>query len=99
MNTSGIILKMILLSNMLDLVVNAKRPVVIIPRYEGSRLETKLVNQYTSKWYCVTDNDWFTIWLDLELQLPFYFKCFRERMKLKERFCDKTVLSKNINRN
>ncbi len=58
-------------------------PVLIIPGDGGNTLEAKLTNRKdTPHFFCSKNTDWFTIWLDIKLLLPYTVDCWCENMRL-----------------
>lgn len=59
---------------------DALSPVVLMPGDGGSRLEAKLNRQDVAHHYCERkSNDWFDLWLNLSLLVPFALDCWIEK--------------------
>lgn len=58
-------------------------PVIMLPGDGGSRLQAKLDRLNVTHKYCERKtNDWFDLWLNLSLLVPFAFDCWLDNMKL-----------------
>ena len=59
-------------------------PVILVPGDGGSQLEAKLNKSNTVRSICQKQTkDWFTLWLDADLLLPFVIDCWADNMRLK----------------
>ena len=59
-------------------------PVILVPGDGGSQLEAKLDKPKTVRSICQKQSkDWFTLWLDADLLLPFIIDCWADNMRLK----------------
>lgn len=62
---------------------NRLSPVILLPGDGGSRLEAKLDRKEVLHKYCVRrSDDWFDLWVNLSLLVPFAIDCWVENMKL-----------------
>uniref|UniRef100_A0A6G1SFT1 Group XV phospholipase A2 n=1 Tax=Aceria tosichella TaxID=561515 RepID=A0A6G1SFT1_9ACAR len=58
-------------------------PVILVPGDGGSRLEAKLDKKDVAHHYCERkSDDWFDLWVNLSLLVPFAIDCWVENMKL-----------------
>lgn len=57
-------------------------PVMLVPGFGGSRLEAKLNKTQAARYMCDTSADWFEIWINLKLLLPYMIDCFVEDVRL-----------------
>ncbi|XP_069950317.1 lysosomal phospholipase A and acyltransferase-like [Cherax quadricarinatus] len=58
-------------------------PVVLIPGCGGSQLEAKIDTPASVRVVCNSrTNEWFTMWLNIDLIIPSYIDCFVAHMKL-----------------
>lgn len=59
---------------------NNLNPIILIPGDGGSRLQAKLDRQDVVHHYCERkSNDWFDLWLNLSLLVPFAIDCWVEK--------------------
>lgn len=55
-------------------------PVILVPGDGGSRIQAKLDRQTSAHVYCERkSNDWFDLWLNLSLLVPFALDCWVEK--------------------
>lgn len=55
-------------------------PVILVPGDGGSRLQAKLDRKEVSHHYCERkSSDWFDLWLNLSLLVPFAIDCWIEK--------------------
>lgn len=55
-------------------------PVILLPGDGGSRLEAKLNRKEVLHKYCVRrSDDWFDLWVNLSLLVPFAIECWVEK--------------------
>ena len=54
-----------------------------VPGNGGSQMEAKLDKPTTVNWFCDRTSDWFTLWLDLKLLVPYAADCFADNIILK----------------
>ncbi|XP_068241511.1 lysosomal phospholipase A and acyltransferase-like [Palaemon carinicauda] len=57
-------------------------PVVLIPGDGGSQMEAKLNKSQTIHYICSKMTDWFDLWLNMELLVPYVIDCWVDNMKL-----------------
>lgn len=57
-------------------------PVLVIPGYGGSRLEARLDKPTVSRYFCDHKSDWFDIWVNVKLLLPYMIDCLIDNMRL-----------------
>ncbi|VDP07509.1 unnamed protein product [Soboliphyme baturini] len=61
----------------------ARKPVVIVPGDGGSRLEARLNKPSVVNPFCYRKTDKYeTLWLSVEIALPFFSDCLVDNMKL-----------------
>lgn len=59
---------------------NYLNPVILVPGDGGSRLQAKLDRRDVAHHYCERkSNDWFDLWLNLSLLVPFAIDCWVEK--------------------
>lgn len=55
-------------------------PIILLPGDGGSRLQAKLDRQDVLHHYCIRkSNDWFDLWLNLSLLVPFALECWVDK--------------------
>ncbi|KAJ6239694.1 phosphatidylcholine-sterol acyltransferase [Anaeramoeba flamelloides] len=52
-----------------------KSPVILVPGFGGSRLDVKLTNFKSEHWFCHTNEDWFLLWLSMDMLVPVFAEC------------------------
>ncbi|KAL1238938.1 Phospholipase A2 group XV [Trichinella spiralis] len=63
--------------------VSRRSPVIIVPGDGGNQLEARLNKTETVHYFCQKKtNDYFTLWLNLELLVPFVLDCWVDNMRL-----------------
>lgn len=76
-------LKIFCLFCCINLAVGGLNPVVLIPGDGGSQVEAKLNKSSAVHYICEkTTNDYFNIWLNLELLVPIVIDCWIDNIKL-----------------
>ncbi|XP_054719504.1 phospholipase A2 group XV-like [Uloborus diversus] len=62
---------------------NTKSPVILVPGDGGSQLEAKLDKPSTVHYFCnKKTDDYFSLWLNLELLVPYVVDCWVDNMRL-----------------
>lgn len=46
-------------------------PIIFVPGFGGNQLEMKLVDADPPRWYCLSNSDWYQIWISVFHMLPF----------------------------
>ncbi|KRZ82724.1 Group XV phospholipase A2 [Trichinella sp. T8] len=63
--------------------VSRRSPVIIVPGDGGNQLEARLNKTETVHYFCQKKtSDYFTLWLNLELLVPFVLDCWVDNMRL-----------------
>ncbi|KRX87719.1 Group XV phospholipase A2 [Trichinella pseudospiralis] len=63
--------------------VSPRSPVIIVPGDGGNQLEARLNKTETVHYFCQKKtSDYFTLWLNLELLVPFVLDCWVDNMRL-----------------
>ncbi|XP_068168202.1 phosphatidylcholine-sterol acyltransferase [Antennarius striatus] len=62
---------------------NSTPPLVIVPGNLGNRLEAKIDKPSLVNWWCFRRTDhWFTLWIDLNMFIPYIVDCWIDNIKL-----------------
>ena len=63
-------------------VPEVKYPVLLVPGLSASEIEARLDKNTTTHSYCAKKSDWFTIWLNPSLLIPYAIDCWVDNFKL-----------------
>ncbi|KAG7160321.1 Group XV phospholipase A2-like, partial [Homarus americanus] len=61
---------------------NLSHPVPTVPGDGGSQIEAKIDKPSVIHYICTKKNDWFDLWLNMELLVPYIIDCWVDNMKL-----------------
>ncbi|KRX73611.1 Group XV phospholipase A2 [Trichinella sp. T6] len=78
-----IVTAVVLYAKPLQRKVSRRSPVIIVPGDGGNQLEARLNKTETVHYFCQKKtSDYFTLWLNLELLVPFVLDCWVDNMRL-----------------
>lgn len=56
--------------------------ILLVPGFGGTRMEARLNKALIPNIFCFKNSDWFTIWVNMEILIPFLVDCWVENIKL-----------------